>query len=73
MTDTSKRIDSDGNTLFQIGLESLIPDDGKVYGLKRGTKGSISVIPVEIKQSADTDTDSDTDSDTDTDTDTDKQ
>ena len=48
MTDTSKRIDSDGNTLFQVGYESLLPDDNKVYGLQAGTKGKMSAKFVEI-------------------------
>lgn len=53
MTDTSKRIDSDGNTLFQIGYESLLPNDGKLYGLQKSSKGKNAAKLVEITDTTD--------------------
>lgn len=53
MTDTSKRIDSDGNTLYQIGYESLVPNDGKLYGLQKSSKGRNAAKLVEITDTTD--------------------
>lgn len=50
MTETSKRIDSGGDTLYQLGYETLIPNDGKVYGLTRGTKGRQSTQLVQVSE-----------------------
>lgn len=53
MTDISKRIDVNGSTLFQIGYESLVPNDGKVYGLQKGTTGKMAAKLVEIADAPD--------------------
>ena len=52
MTDKSKMINLDGNTLHQIGFETPVPNDGKVYGLSRGTKGKMSAKLVNVSNAS---------------------
>lgn len=53
MTDTSKRIDADGVTLFQLGFESLLPNDGKAYCVKKGDSAKIAAEFVEAVSAED--------------------
>lgn len=50
MSDNSKRLIIEDESFFQLGFESVVPDDGKTYGLKRGDKKSSAKL-VEVTSS----------------------
>lgn len=49
MSDTSKRIQLGSNTFFQVGTETVIPNDGKAYAMIRSNKHKQATQFVEIE------------------------